>query len=172
MLGCMWVSCLLSCSRCWCLVHMDDVPITWRYWLSYVLCLDYIEDGIMHLWSVAGPLMSGTIGSCGCILLASWYWMLCHCGLVVLMMITVVYVSRTWICTLWLMHCISVDIFAMYHHVSADAVMIGTRLSDVMQGIFLFFTAPRSEPIWCGYDQICIAWYMPFRRIGVTEFLL
>ena len=46
----------------------DGVPITWRYWLSYVLCLDYIGGWYQALWSVAGPLMSSTIGSCGCIL--------------------------------------------------------------------------------------------------------
>ena len=29
-------------------MHTDDVPITWRYWWSYVRCLDYIGDGIRH----------------------------------------------------------------------------------------------------------------------------
>ena len=71
-----------------------------------------------------------------------------------------------------LMHCISVGIFVYVSHVSADVGMIGTRLSDGMQGIILFFTAPRTELVWCSYDRICIAWIMLFRRIGVTEFLL
>ena len=71
-----------------------------------------------------------------------------------------------------LMHCISVGIFVYVSHVSADAEMTGTRLSDGMQSVFLFFTAPRSESVWDSYDWICVAWYMPFHRIKVTDFLL
>ena len=32
--------------------------------------------------------------------------------------------------------------------------IFGTRLSDVMQAIFLFFTASRFESVWDSYDSI------------------
>ena len=42
------------------------------------------------------------------------------------------------------------------HQVSSNVEIFGTRLSDGMQAIFLFFTASRSESVWGSYDWICV----------------
>ena len=54
------------------------------------------------------------------------------------------------------MHCISRGIFVYVSDVCANAEMSGTRLSDGMQSIFLFFMTPRSESVWGSYDWICV----------------